>query len=336
MNPTRTLAKSILIVLLLVSTGTVGYMAIEHWPFIDSVYMTVITLATIGYQEVHRLSEAGRIFTIFLVIFGVGILGYTVGRLVQVAFEGQLHKVIWRKKVEKKISQLMNHYIICGYGRMGSLICREFAAKPLPFVVIESNPSVIEKLDAEGYLYLRGNATDDETLVKAGIKRAKGLISVVTSDTENVYITLSARGLNPNLYILARSGEHGSDIKLKQAGANKVVSPYQIGGQRMAQAILRPNVVDFIEIATGRGHLDLQMEEIGVPAGSAYCGKNLMESGFRKETGAIIVGIKKTDGRMVFNPTPDAIVESGDTLIVLGEPAAIAKLEIMASECGGR
>lgn len=327
MNPLKDLKIALLALLLLITLGTVGYMSIEGWRFVDALYMTVITIATVGFQEVHALSDSGRVFTIIMIIVGVAVLGYTVSKLAQTMFEGQFQRFLGRMKVEKSIEGLKDHYIVCGYGRIGSLICREFAAKPIPFVVVENHQTVIEKMEHDNVLYLRGNATEDDTLLKAGIKRAKGLISVVTSDTENVYITLTARGLNPNLYILARSGEPGSDIKLQRAGANKVVSPYQIGGSRMAQAILRPNVVDFIEIATGHEHIDLQMEEIFIPAGSFLVGQNLKDAGLRRDTGVIIVGIKKSTGKMVFNPGSVSLLDAQDTLIVLGQPAEIQKLE---------
>ena len=316
-----------LVLLALVSLGVTGFMSIEGWSLLDALYMTIITLGTVGFKEVHDLSPYGKIFTITLIVFGVSVLGYIVGSLAQIMFEGQIQRIIGRKKVEKRIDSLTDHYIICGFGRIGQLICKEFAAKPIPFLVLEKQPEAHEKLHHEEYLHLRGDATEDETLLRAGIKRAKGLISVVTSDTENVYITLTARGLNPDLYILARSGEENSEIKLRRAGANKVISPYVIGGNRMAQAILRPNVVDFIEIATAREHLELQMEELSIPASSVFVGENLISSGFRKETGTIIVGIKQRNGTMVFNPESHTKMEAGDTLIVLGHPDAILKLE---------
>jgi voltage-gated potassium channel len=326
-DPIRHLKISFFVLAMLVSLGVIGYMGIEGWRFLDALYMTVITLGTVGFREVHDLSDAGKAFTIFLILVGVSVIGYIVGSLAQIMFEGQFQRIIGRKKVEKMVEALHDHYIICGYGRMGSLICKEFAAKPLSFLVVEKDPDIIEKLKEERYLFLHGNATDDETLLKAGIRKAKGLISVVTSDTENVYITLTARGLNPDLFILSRAGEEGSEIKLKRAGASKVISPYLIGGSRMAQAVLRPNVVDFIEIATGHDNLELQMEELSIPAGSRYIGENLVSSGFRKETGVIIIGIKKASGKMLFNPNPHSKIEAHDTLIFLGEPAAIQKLE---------
>lgn len=316
-----------MVLFLLLFCGTSGYMAIEHWNFLDSLYMSVITLGTVGFKEVHDLSDGGKVFTMCLIVIGVSVIGYIVGSLAQIMFEGQIQRIIGRKKVEKQIDSLKDHYIICGFGRIGSLICREFKANGLKFVVVEKHSETAERLEEDGYLFMKGDATLDETLLKAGIVRAKGLVSVVTSDTENVYITLTARGLNPDLYIMSRSGEEGSDIKLKRAGANKVVSPYTIGGNRMAQSILRPNVVDFIEIATGREHLELQMEEITIPEHSAFVGETLVTSGFRKEIGVIIVGIKKGHGKMVFNPHSQTKIESYDTLIVLGDPNAIHKLE---------
>jgi voltage-gated potassium channel len=238
-----------------------------------------------------------------------------------------------RKKLESRIGKLRDHYIICGYGRIGHLICREFQSRPTPFVIVEQNPNHIERLEREGYLYVEGDATDDETLQAAGIEHAKGLITVVTSDTDNVYITLTARGLNPKLFILARAGEEGAEKKLMRAGASKVISPYTIGASRMAQAILRPSVVDFIELATASEHLELQIEEISVAEDSVLAGKTLVASGIRQSMGIIIVGIKEADDKMIFNPPPEKKIEPNSVLIILGERPAISQLEKIA---GGR
>lgn len=334
MDPIRHLRFSLLTLFAVIGFGTLGYSVLEDWTPFDALYMTVITLATVGFREVHELSPEGKAFTILLIIFGAGIIAYAVGSLIQLTVEGQLRQLLGRKKLQKQISKLQGHYIVCGYGRIGNLICREFAARPLPFVVVEKDPELCRRLSDDGILFVAGDATDDATLEAAGIRQASGLITAVTSDTENVYITLTARGLNPKLFILARAGEEGSDLKLRRAGASKVISPYTIGATRMAQAILRPSVVDFIEIATAGHNLELQLEEILVSSASSLGGKSLLTSGIRRDWGIIIVGIKKGDGKMTFNPASETTINAGDILITLGERPSIAKLEQIAA--GGK
>ena len=330
MDPVRHLRFSIAALVSVIAFGTLGYAMIEDWQAFDALYMTIITLATVGFREVHELSPEGKIFTIVLIISGTGIIAYTLSSLIQFTLEGQLRKILGRKKLESRIGKLRDHYIICGYGRIGHLICREFQSRPTPFVIVEQNPNHIERLEREGCLYVEGDATDDETLQAAGIEHAKGLITAVTSDTDNVYITLTARGLNPKLFILARAGEEGAEKKLMRAGASKVISPYTIGANRMAQAILRPSVVDFIELATASEHLALQIEEIRIAADSVLAGKNLINSGIRQSMGIIIVGIKESDGKMTFNPPPEKNIEPNSVLIILGERPAISQLEKIA------
>ena len=330
MDPVRHLRFSVLALVSVIALGTLGYAMIEDWQAFDALYMTIITLATVGFKEVHELSPGGKFFTIVLIISGTGIIAYTLSSLIQFTLEGQLRKILGRKKLESRISKLRNHYIICGYGRIGHLICREFQSRPTPFLVVEKNPHQVERLEREGHMYVEGDATDDETLQAAGIEHAKGLITAVTSDTDNVYITLTARGLNPKLFILARAGEEGAEKKLMRAGASKVISPYTIGANRIAQAILRPSVVDFIELATASEHLELQIEEICIAADSELAGKTLVDSGIRQRMGIIIVGIKASDGKMTFNPPSDKTIEPDSVLIILGERPAISQLEKIA------
>ncbi len=328
MNPIRNIIVSLFCLVSILLFGTISYHNIEHWSYIDSLYMTVITLSTVGFREVHQLSEAGQIFTIIIILFGTGVVAYAAGSVIQLIVQGQFRQILGRKKLLQKISNLENHYIICGYGRIGNFICHEFQAKPVPFVVVENNPELCEKLLEDGIFFIHGDATDDDTLIKAGITRANGLITAVTSDTANVYITLTARGLNPDLFILARSGEKSTEKKLIRAGASKVVSPYTIGANRMAQAILRPSVMDFIEIATAHQNLELQIEEICIHSSSNLVNQTLMSSDIRKDLDIIIVAIKKLDTeKMLFNPSSQSLMEYGDTLITLGDPTAIKNLE---------
>ncbi len=330
MDSVRKIRYALATLAVLVSAGTAGYVTTEDWSIFEALYMTIITLSTVGYSEVHNLSHGGQIFTMFLIVFGVGTIAYTLGAMIQFMVEGQLYQLLGRKKVQKQISRLQGHYIICGYGRIGRQICHEFAAKPVPFIVVESDPDKCQTLDDDGYLYINGDATRDEVLEQAGIHQAKGLVTVVTSDSANVFIILTARGINSKLFILARASEEGAEVKLMRAGANKVLSPYTIGASRMAQAVLRPLVVDFIEIAIGRDNIKLQMEEIKVMRESSLVGKDLIQSGIRQELGLIIVGIKH-DEHMMFNPAAKTIIEAGHILIALGEYADIQKLETIAA-----
>jgi voltage-gated potassium channel len=330
MDPLRKVLLSLATLVILIGGGTVGYVAIEDWSIFESLYMTVITLATVGYKEVHDLSQEGKAFTIILIIFGAGNIAYAIGSMIQFMVEGQLRKLLGRKKLQKQIKNLKDHYIVCGFGRIGRLVSREFASKPIPFIVVEQDAERCQRIEEEGHLFVHGDATHDDVLEKAGIRNAKGLVTVVTSDSANVFITLTARGINPDLYILARASEDSADLKLMRAGANKVVSPYTIGASRMAQAILRPSVVDFIDIATGTENIELQLEEIAISESSSLSGKTLLSSGIRKQLGVIIIGIKK-DQQMNFNPDPAIVFTPGDILIALGESPEIKNLELLAS-----
>ncbi len=309
--------------------GVAGYSIIERWPFLDALYMTVITMTTVGFGEVHPLTEAGRLFTTVLIVFGVLSIAAVVTVGSRLILEGQLDKFMGRRKVQKEIAKLKEHYIICGYGRMGRIICQEFTRKRIPFVVIEKNQEIFETIE-EHILALHGDDSREEVLKAAGIDRAKGLVSVVSSDAANVYITLTARELAPKIFIVARAGEEGSEKKLLRAGADKVISPYVIGGSRIAQAILRPAVVDFIELVTGSEHLDLQLEEVQIHPNSSICNVTLPESGIRQNLNTIVVAIKKASGHMVFNPSLKTILECGDRLIVLGGVEDLAHLEEIA------
>jgi len=322
------LLLSLFLIVLVISFGTLGYMFIEGWDLVDSLYMTIITLASVGYKEVHDLSFNGRIFTIVLIIGGVGTVAYALTSAARIIIEGELQDVFGRRRLEKKIKGLKDHYIICGYGRMGKIICKELSEKNQKFVVIEKKTDLMA--DTEDILIIQGDATSDEVLKEVGIDKAKGLISVLPTDAENLFVVLSARGLNPHLLIVARAGEEGSEKKLLRAGADKVVSPYHIGGLRIAHTILKPAVVDFIEFATKSDNIDLQMEEIIIQEASELSGLTLDECGIGRELGIIIVAIKKTDGDLRFNPTFRSTINAGDTLIALGEISRLKILEDMA------
>jgi voltage-gated potassium channel len=315
-----------IVILIVFSAGIIGYMWIEGWSFLDSIYMTIITLSTVGYGEVHDVGPGGRIFTVFLILFGIMLITYTAGWVTKNFIEGELRAIFGRRKLGKQIKSLRDHYIICGYGRIGKIIYQELSMRSIPLVVIEKDEQERKGLEHDDILYLDLDATQEETLVEAGVHRAKGLISVVGSDPENVYICLTARGLNHELYILSRAEDEGSETKLLQAGANKVILPYRIGGRRMAQAIIRPTVSDFLESAIHDHSYELNIEEITVGEDSHLNNLTLVESGIRQEMDIIIIGIEQKDLTMVFNPSSQTKIVAGDILIAMGRNRDLERL----------
>ena len=328
MRKTRNIIFATTMLALVVGLGTAGYMILEKWNFLDSLYMTVITISTVGFSEVNPVSNHGRILTMTVLVSGLGVLAYVVGTLTRTLVEGQLLEVMGRKKLERQIKKLKDHYIICGYGRVGRIVCEEIKkSKPTPLVVIDTDSTLTPQIEEHGYLYFLGDATREECLLKAGILSAKGIATALDSEADNVYITLTARGLNPDLFILARAGRRGSEKKLERAGANRVVSPHQIGGFRMAQALLRPHVTEFIDFAFTDLDTNLGMEEIPVRPNSKLSDISLVDSGIRQQFDLIIVAISKATGEMLFNPASHTRIQIGDTLIALGQRSNLIKLE---------
>lgn len=315
--------------------GTAGFHWIEGWPWFDGLYMTLTTLTTIGYQELHPLSPAGRVFNTFLIIIIVGVssLFFLIGAFTQAMIEFELGTFFGRRRLERQISKLEGHYIICGAGRVGRSAAREFRARPVPFVIIERDENRVRWAAAEEMLVLIGDATRDEILRAARIEKAKGLIAAVATDAENLYIVLTARGLHPTLPIIARASEEDAADKLRKAGATEVVSPYHVIGRRIAMSLLRPHVLDFIDVATtlfGAEDLDLQIEQVLVSDRSSLSGKTLEDSGIRRHTGVIILALRKVDGQMHFNPSAGSRIQGGDHLIAMGQPNDLKQLEAMA------
>ncbi len=327
MKSIRHLKLYVLLLILIIMFGATGYMIIEDWGFLDALYMTVTTLTTVGYGEVHEMSALGRMFTIFFIVVGVVYFLYIAGAVVQFMVEGQIRNILGRRSLDKKIDRMNNHYIVCGYGRIGKILCKMLARKPVDLVVIEKNLELVPVMDSDKMIYVSGDAGDETTLLKAGIKRAKGLIAVLATDTDNVFLVLTARQLNPDIYIMARASQDGAKSKLLAAGANRVESPYDMGAASMAQRIIRPTVTNFLDLAFAHKRKDIQMEEIPVNPSSNLVNVMLKDSGIRQRFNLIIVAIKKQDDSMLFNPSFEAVVEAGDTVIAVGQEENLQKLE---------
>ena len=305
--------------------GMAGFHYIEGWPWFDGLYMVVTTFTTIGYQEIHPLSHAGRVFNMVLILAGVSLVFLGIGSLTQALLEFSLRSFFGRRKMERDIERLSDHYVICGAGRVGRSAARELARKPAPFVIVEQNETKAARFANDWLMYV-GDATQEQTLRQVHLERARGLVAATTTDATNLYIVLTARNLNPGLKILARASEEDAEKHLLKAGADAVVSPYTFAGQRIAQSFLRPHVVSFLDTATTHLGMDLEIGEVQVRANSEFAGKTVGSSRIRQERGVIILAIKREQG-MHFNPSPDDVIEPGDYLIAMGQPAQLRQLE---------
>ncbi|MCI0419828.1 MAG: potassium channel protein [Acidobacteria bacterium] len=316
----------------LIVGGTLGYHYLEGWSLLDSFYMTMVILSTVGLGADRTLDDAGKLFTVGLIACGAVIAGFGFNAIGHRILENQLGDYLGRRKMEKETKKLQGHYIVCGAGRVGRRVVKEFQLNGVPYVVIEKDPALAEKLSSEGSLTIVGDAADEDVLLKAGIDKARGLITAISTDADNVYVTLTAKGLRPDLAIVTRAQEQSAQKKLLKAGATKVVMPYESAGQILAHSILKPNVADFIEsVTTGdMAKLNLQLEEVAISPHSRIAGMTLQQSEIRKKLGIIIVAMKKKDGVMGFDPAAESKIEAGDCLIALGTAESLRRLEEMA------
>jgi voltage-gated potassium channel len=328
MSPRRRLVYIAIALLVVIAAGTIGYKIIggDEWSFLDALYMTIITLSTVGFKEVHELSDPGKVFTIFLIIGGVGVMFYSLGTIFQYFIEGQLTDIFEGRRMKEGIAKLKDHIIICGYGQVGREVALTFKGEGVPFVVIDQNQEAIAKADKDGHLYIQGNATRDDTLDEAGIQRARGLVAAVGSDADNIFITLSARGLRSDLLIIARAFAEESESKLKRAGADRVILPLRLGGKRLAMVALHPLVIDFVETTMHSHERDFVLEDVSIASGSPLAGMTIKQ-GRETSGGAVILAVKKKGGNLLANPPQETLLEVGDEVVVMGTKQQLSSFE---------
>jgi voltage-gated potassium channel len=329
---TRSLKRVILITALLpaiLCVGTIGFHVIEGYSLFDAFYMTLITVTTVGYQELYPLSHAGRVFNSFLILFGVSAVFFAVGAMTQTIIELELQDRYGKRKKRRMIAALKNHYIVCGFGRVGRNAAYELQRAKAALIVVDRSEQRVERAMMAGMLAIVADATRDECLREAGISHAQGLIAALPSDAENLFIILSAKTLNPKLNVVTRASEEEAEEKLRRAGADTVFAPYTMAGQRLAQALVRPHVVKFLDFATTHVGPSIVMEQICVAPKTAFTSKILTEVQSRRDLDVIVLAVRKPDGQMVFNPPPETSIAAGDYLIVLGEQQNLERLERM-------
>ena len=314
--------RGVILLVGVVVVGTVGFMFLEGFPMLDALYMTIITISTVGYGEVRMLHTDGHIFVIVLILTGIMVVGYTLTSLGRVVVEGSLQRIVGRKRMLREIGQMRGHIIVCGYGRVGRTICEELLTEKVPFVIIDRDPERAEVLTNKNFKVVVGDATEDEVLTQAGVLNARGLVAVASRDVDNLYITLSAREMcaheNPGLLIVSRASSVRDLRKIRSVGADQVISPYNIGGVRIAQALLRPATYQVMDLLSNSGEMELNLEDISVRDDSSVAGRALRDTNIRQDFNLIIIGVKKPEGDLVFNPGPEYVLETGDELITLG------------------
>ncbi len=308
----------------LVLFGAIGFMIIEKWDFMDSLFMAMITLTTVGYGEVHPLTQAGKVFVMCYLFLGFGAFSFGIVKIAEMVLQAQFKEWMARHKIDTVLKTMKDHFIICGFGRMGRTVCRQLAAKGLQFVAVDKEESVLAECHQEGWPYLVGDATDDRTLLQAGIERAQALAAVLPTDADNLYVVLSARLLSKKIQIIARAFDEKGIAKLEKAGANRVVSLYTTGAAKMAQLLANPNVEEFLEVITSKGK-ELGLTEVQVAQGAPYAGQTLAQTNFRK-LGIIIVGIRRDNGELLLPPPSSEVIRPGDCLIALGRVEAISEM----------
>ena len=315
------------------AVGTIGFVVLEGWTVTDALYMTVITISTVGFKEVHALSPAGKLFAIVIIVGGLGTAGYTFTMIARLLLEGELLDILGRRRMRTSLDKLQRHLIVCGYGRIGKPVTQGLERDGQTFVVIDRDPASEDELRRRGHPYIIGDATDEEILKLAHIESATVLLALLPSDPDNLFLAMTAKSMNPTLRVISRAQDDKAETKLKRGGADQTVSPYRIAAHRVLHAAVRPAIVEFMEIVTSDGPLQLGMEEVVVGESSALAGRSLADSDLRKSCGVIVVGIKKRSGDMVFNPAASETIASGDTLIAMGGEDDLEKLE---AACAGR
>lgn len=316
--------------------GTIGFVIVEGWPLWDAFYMTMITVTTVGYREIHAMSWRGEAWTVVVLLGGVATLFYTASTLMALVVEGGLHTHFARRRFNRMLEGIANHFIICGYGRIGSIIADEFRKQGVPYVVVDRNAERVHEIIANGGIAVEADASREDVLLRVGIHRARGLIAAVSTDAENVYTVLSARVLRPDLFIIARVESEDAEQKLRRAGADRVISPYHLGGVQMAATALRPAVVDFMRLATTSERLDLAAEQVELAPDAPFIGQKLRDANLRQTFGVIVVAIKRSDGHMQFNPSPEDVLLAGDQLVLLGSPDQLKALDDVARGASAR